>query len=594
MVNNQDVIPPIGVPPGTSRHSSQTMGISRNMYNVIVVAFVYMIVKTVVMALFTFITVAIGEFDTKEAYLGIYLIAIFNIGSATTALPISEYFRQLGRFRGFIVGLLILLSGLTIVLFGLVWRSHLLLFFGTLFLGGGSGIMNFLRFAAAEVCRQDSLDRGLALIYVNGAAVMAAVLGPALTILSHIMIPEEKFLGAVLLLSLATTGCIGLLWTVKFPRLEGALASTTAAAVVADEAEAITCESGQVIEAPRPLTKILRSRSFVIALGMVIMGGATMVAYMAVIPLVMYYVNGYSYGVMSLVMIVHMLGMTLTSFITGPLIFLVGIPAIAVLGLALYAVSWVCFYTSHGNIFGFVLGACWLGVGWNLLSNCAALVVLGTVRRNEDDMRERVQSVFEFWHYLANAFVVFIAANLYVSEGWQGVMYMALVLTVLMLIVGLYVTGAGWVSLLDFDKLFEGRANKASKARDDTDSELESGTRASQVGDAVMNPVVRSLDDRLSAHATAGERGRSRADSAEDEYSSMGDGESVRSEYRNSKVFRASLAAQFAPGRLPGERGEGEDEDEGGKKASAAGGDVELAEISTPGSASTPKASHSH
>ena len=272
MVNNQDVIPPIGVPPGTSRHSSQTMGISRNMYNVIVVAFVYMIVKTVVMALFTFITVAIGEFDTKEAYLGIYLIAIFNIGSATTALPISEYFRQLGRFRGFIVGLLILLSGLTIVLFGLVWRSHLLLFFGTLFLGGGSGIMNFLRFAAAEVCRQDSLDRGLALIYVNGAAVMAAVLGPALTILSHIMIPEEKFLGAVLLLSLATTGCIGLLWTVKFPRLEGALASTTAAAVVADEAEAITCESGQVIEAPRPLTKILRSRSFVIALGMVITG----------------------------------------------------------------------------------------------------------------------------------------------------------------------------------------------------------------------------------------------------------------------------------------------------------------------------------
>jgi hypothetical protein len=94
------------------------------MYNVIVVAFVYMIVKTVVMALFTFITVAIGEFDTKEAYLGIYLIAIFNIGSATTALPISEYFRQLGRFRGFIVGLLILLSGLTIVVFGLVWRSH--------------------------------------------------------------------------------------------------------------------------------------------------------------------------------------------------------------------------------------------------------------------------------------------------------------------------------------------------------------------------------------------------------------------------------------------------------------------------------------
>ena len=81
------------------RQSKEVLGLSRSTYDVLVVAFVYMVTKTVVMAMFTFITVAIGEFDPGNVNQGIFLIAIFNVGNAATALPVSEYFSQLGRFR---------------------------------------------------------------------------------------------------------------------------------------------------------------------------------------------------------------------------------------------------------------------------------------------------------------------------------------------------------------------------------------------------------------------------------------------------------------------------------------------------------------
>ena len=234
--------------------------------------------------------------------------------------------------------------------------------------------------------------------------------------------------------------------------------------------------------------------------------------------------------------------------------------------------------------FGFVLGACWLGVGWNVISNCTALVVLGTIRDNEDDKRAKVQSVFDFCHYISNAFFVFIVTFVFSSEGWIGVLYTTLVIILIMIVGGLYAHVSGLARELNIDQLFEEGGNEASQAAGANagagavKGDLERGSKALYMNETVSNPMVASLDEKLSVHSTGSHN--TVVDSTNEGYSSMGEGKG------DSKSFRASLAAQFTPGRLPNEQGIN------GNKVG--GDDVELA---TVGNASdniaTPKASHS-
>ena len=445
--------------------------------------------------------------------------------------------------------------------------------------------------------------------------MIASVLGPLLTILSHVMMPGYKFVGLILLLTLLVTGSIGLLWTVKFPRLDAATMKAIAAAKAAGVAEQV--------EPPRPLRVIVSSKPFVMAFFLMSMATMIMIAYMAVLPLVMTQYFNYSYGVMSVVMMVHMLGMTVTSYVTGPLIFMVGLKPMVVLGLAFYLVSWACFFSSYGHVAGFVLGACWLGVGWNFLSNCAALIVLGTTKPNEDAKRAQVQSVFDFWNYFTCALIVFLVADMYFYEGWEGVLYTALIMILMMVLGAVYVQVRGWDEELELDKLYEGSKDATRQmGHEDVDGALEDCPSSMEMArpsfhssqtllDTILNPMARSLDEgydsrkkggppsgpRNGTHPTMPKDGiqRSRADSGGEEYSSMAENaESVRTEYRNSKTFRASFAAQFSPARLPGEKDEESEESSGSKKkVSFSGGDVELGDMTPKEEHGTPKAYHS-
>ena len=162
--------------------------------------------------------------------------------------------------------------------------------------------MNFLRFAAAEVCQQVAVSRSLALTYVNGATVIAAVLGPSLTVLSHVMLPGEK-------------------QEQEQEQEKGSRSRSRSRSRASrrsrsrSRARSRQQEQGQergmeVVKAPRSLVEILSNRLFLMASALMVLGGMAMVVFMAVIPLVMYDVYGYSYGVMTLVMIVHMLNDT--------------------------------------------------------------------------------------------------------------------------------------------------------------------------------------------------------------------------------------------------------------------------------------------
>jgi|MDTB01.1.fsa_nt_gb MFS family permease len=432
-------------------------GVKRTNWNVAVICMVYMISKTLVMAVFTFITIAVhsitGHDDPHEA---IYPIGWLKLGSAITALPISKFFLMLGRFNGFVCGLCIHLCGLIVVLCGLLFNSPGALYTGTFLLGGGAAIMNFLRFAASEVCLQDAVDKGLALTYVQGAAVGAAVLGPLLSVLSHYIISGEPFGGIILILGILVLASIVGLKSVKFPPMdrEKALVKTSVTGASA----------GGVEENGRSLVEIASSPPFLVALSLQAVSTSVMINYMAVLPLVMTHNYNFDYQMMSMVMMVHMLGMYATSFISGPFIYKVGLWHTIIVGMALYFLSWLGYRLGAGNVASFAISSYLVGVGWNLLSACSGILVLGVTHKGESLKKPILQSILDFLNYLSNSIFVFIVANVYIEGGWEeGVLYLHLAMILLMIICAIYVKIVGLDTSLDLGNLDKGGTGSGQK-----------------------------------------------------------------------------------------------------------------------------------
>ena len=491
-----------------ARRNTLVMGMERTQWNVSVICFSYMVSKSLVMAIFTFIAEAMhditGHTDAAE---GVYLLAVLKLGSAAMALPISKFFILMGRFKGFVTGFTIILAGLMVILVGMLTHNGTCLFVGAFFVGGGAAVMNFLRFAVAEVCVQDAVGKGLALTYVQGAAIGAAVIGPMVTVLSSVIFDRHRFMGVIFLLSVLVVTSMAGLSTVQFPPLSGNRA------LVIEEIKSITEEA----ERRRHLWEIVCSSSYVMAFFLQAVGTSMMIAYMAVMPLVMIHDHGFFYNVMSLVMMVHMLGMNATSYVTGPLIFKIGLQPVIFLGIALYFISWLSYFFGGANQPLFFISSFFQGAAWNLLSGSAGLIVLGTTRKSEADKKPTLQvrlslslfaavflspwlslsnpspsspifplqSIFDFLNYLLNGLYVLLVGYVYFHDGWIGVLYCMLTAILLMVAGVVWVKIAGLDSNLDLDKLYKGSKDSAQK---------KEGSEDSDVDDNALDDVPASLE----------------------------------------------------------------------------------------------------
>jgi len=298
--------------------------------------------------------------------------------------------QRFGRRRGFIMGNLIGIAGAGIAVTALKSNDFVLFCFATTLIGIGIGFSTLYRFAALEVCRPEHKSQAISMIMAGG--VLAAILGPNLSIYSQKLLPQLGFSAAFIgLLGLYFVALL-LLCQVNIPPLSGS----------------------QFNAKQRPLSRIIRQPVFIVAVLTGVVSYAVMNLLMTSTPLAMNHC-GYGFSDSALVIEWHVLGMFVPSFFTGRLIRRFGFTRMIVSGCILMLVCVII--NLHGvSKTHFLIALTLLGIGWNFMFITATRLVSETYNPAE---KGKTQASNEFLIFSMVTLSALGAGWLESSLGWQ-------------------------------------------------------------------------------------------------------------------------------------------------------------------------------
>jgi MFS family permease len=337
-------------------------------------------------------------------------IAAMMLGTLLTTLPASILMQRLGRRAGFLLGAS--LGGVTgggLSLVAIAGESFWLFCFASLLLGFYQGFAMYYRFAAADVVREAWRSRAIALVLSGG--VVAAVLGP-LNVRATLewlpAIPAGGPYAVIILLSLLATSLLALL---RVPAIPPA----------AEEKPA------------RPWRVIITQPTYRVAVIAAAVGYAVMMMLMTATPLAMREA-GFLMGDIAMVMQWHVLGMFLPSFVTGSLIFHLGVDRVLIIGVVLMF-SCIAIAAAEDSLIHFSVALVLLGVGWNFLYVAGSSLLTTTYLDNERGISQGINDL------LVNASVVagsLLAGVLLHSLGWRAINLISLLPLIFALLAILY------------------------------------------------------------------------------------------------------------------------------------------------------------
>jgi predicted MFS family arabinose efflux permease len=318
-------------------------------------------------------------------------IAMQFIGLMSATIPASLIMQRFGRRRGFLMGNLCGITGAVCAIIALVLENFILFCFSTTLIGIGIGFSTLYRFAAIEVCKPEHKSQAISLIMAGG--VLAAILGPNLSIYSRKLFPEFGFAAAFAGLLLLYIIALFLLIQVSIPPLSTA----------------------QRRGPQRPLLAIVRQPSFIIAALAGIVSYTVMNLLMTSTPLAMHR-HGFSFTESTLVIEWHVLGMFVPSFITGHLIRRFGFTAMISTGciLMLVCIGININGVSHAH---FMIALILLGVGWNFMFITATRLVSETYSLPE---KGKTQASNEFLIFSMVTLSALASGWLESTVGWQN------------------------------------------------------------------------------------------------------------------------------------------------------------------------------
>lgn len=333
-------------------------------------------------------------------------IAMQFIGLMLATIPASLIMQRFGRRRGFIMGNLTGITGAAVAIIALFHQHFVLFCFSTTLIGIGIGFSTLYRFAALEVCQPDKKSQAISLIMAGG--VLAAVLGPNLSIYSQKMLPDLGFSAAFVGLLALYLVALVLLSRVKIPPLS----------------------ISQRSEKQRPLKVILRQPVYIIAVLTGMVSYVVMNLLMTATPLAMNHC-GYSFTDSTFVIEWHVLGMFVPSFFTGNFIKRFGCTKMICCGclLMLLCVGINLHGVSRNH---FMAALILLGVGWNFMFITATRLVSETYRTAE---KGKTQASNEFLIFSMVTLSALASGWLESSLGWQKLNIVVVPLLVLTLLV---------------------------------------------------------------------------------------------------------------------------------------------------------------
>jgi MFS family permease len=323
-------------------------------------------------------------------------IASMLLGTVVATIPASMWMARAGRRAGFIAGTLLGALGGLVAASGIIFRSLLVLSFGTLLVGMYQAFAQFYRFAASEVA--DDAFRPRAISLVLAAGVVAAFAGPALGRLG-VPLLEAAYVGSFLILTAAALASTGVLLGLRVPMPKAEI------------------NEGQ----PRPILAIMKQPTYAVALFGAATGGGVMVLAMTAMPLAM---ERHEHGLSAttVVMQMHVLGMFLPSFFTGSLVARFGALRIMLAGTALLSTH-VLLSLSGTSFVSFASALAILGIGWNFLYIGGTTLLTNTYLPVE---RGRAQAANDLLIFVVGLISSLSAGVLLQALGWQTMNLMLL------------------------------------------------------------------------------------------------------------------------------------------------------------------------
>ncbi len=317
-------------------------------------------------------------------------IAMQFVGLMAATIPASLIMQRFGRRRGFIMGNLTGILGAALGILAL-WNQNFVIFcFATTLIGIGIGFSTLYRFAAIEVSKPEYKSQAISMIMAGG--VLAAILGPNLSIYSQKFLPDLGF-------SATFVGLLGLYIIAFFLLLQVKIPPLSAS---------------QRNEEQRSIFTIIQQPSFIIAALTGVVGYVVMNLLMTATPLAMHR-HGYDFVDSTLVIEWHVLGMFAPSFFTGHLIRRFGSATMIIAGCAL---MFLCVGINLNGVSKphFMTALILLGVGWNFMFITATQMVSETYSPAE---KGKTQATNEFMIFSMVTLSALASGWLENSLGWQ-------------------------------------------------------------------------------------------------------------------------------------------------------------------------------
>jgi MFS family permease len=329
-------------------------------------------------------------------------LAMMVIGTAVMTIPASLSMQKIGRKAGlFLATILSMLSALLAM-----WAAQNANFTALLFAGLGMG-MNIAfvqtgRFAILESAENEKQQAsGLTLALLAG--LLSAFIGPQLGVWGKDWLSSPHgYAGSFLLFAIVQIVTLIALCFFTNP----------------------VVKQGQNDSEGRSIWEIIKQPIFIVAAASGAVAYSVMTLVMTATPISMHEFDQHSLASTKWVLQAHMFAMFLPSLLTGMLLTRVNKLVLLLSGLLIYAVMSLFAFAGHAFLhywWALVL----LGLGWNILYVTATAILPKAYKANE---RFKAQACNDFLIFGFQAIASFSAGWLLFSFGWNGVIWVSLIM----------------------------------------------------------------------------------------------------------------------------------------------------------------------
>lgn len=324
-------------------------------------------------------------------------VALVVVGLAASTLPTGRLLGRFGRRRVFLAYGALAIASALLAAAALSANSFSTFCAAATLMGWSGAAGHQYRFAALEAVPAEDAPRATSFLLLGG--ILAAFIGPELAVRGRALVDVE-YAGSFLLLT--------------FSYLAGL-------AIIAFYRDRHLCEA-PTTQARRPLSEVLRSPIFLLAVGAAALAYGVMSLLMTATPISMHHHAGHSLEGTKLVIQSHIAAMYLPSLVYAGLFSRLGFKGMLWLGVGAYAACLVIAAIDTGFVH-YWLALVLLGVGWNFLFLTGTnLLPLGY--RPEE--RFAAQSTNDFSVFTVQALASLGSGWLLFHWGWRGIIYLCI------------------------------------------------------------------------------------------------------------------------------------------------------------------------